>query len=180
MNSVPLLFPLPATVVQSLSQPTAWKKFSIYQSNVTRAAIALKPQKPMLRFLVGVPAVRREIAGTPACSQIPKGKTAAKRTGHFELRCRILWKYLLRSMAAQLTARITGSGPRLTYFHKRLADARSRMLGCCSSRSWMRSGSHPSDLFLWDRGMHVLRYKDAGFPRKHKESPSDQDLERCI
>ena len=48
---------------------------------MTGAALALKPQKPTLRFPVGVPAVQREVTGTQACSRMPKGKTAAKRAG---------------------------------------------------------------------------------------------------
>ena len=41
----------------------------------------LKAQKPTLRFLAGVPAVQREVTGTQARSQMPTGKTAAKRAG---------------------------------------------------------------------------------------------------
>lgn len=97
---------------------------------MTQAALTLKPQKPTLRFLVGV---ERSWVPTLAakCQKERQQLREQGRALDFELRCHILWNYPLRSVAMQLTALVTGFLSRLAVVFTRgwLMHAHK----CCSA-----------------------------------------------
>lgn len=122
MNSVPLLFPLPATVYKVLVNPQPEKNFPFISPTWLEQQLRWSPRSQCSGFLWEfLQCSARSLVPEPAAKYQKERQQLREqvRSLHFELRCHILWKYLLRSMAAQLTARVTGSGSRMTVIFTR-------------------------------------------------------------
>lgn len=127
----PSPFPAPSNCVQSLSQPTTWKKknlpfisrmwlepLSRWSPRSHRSGFSSQFLQCSGRSPVPKPAAK--------CQKEREQRRECGGALHCEPRCRILWNYLLRGVAGQFTAAVTGVGGRLLF---------SREVGWCTLTS---------------------------------------------